>query len=204
MVPGGNSPPGRPMPHATPINTPCGYCFERWAEVYDHILPKSYGGSNSRSNLLPACSRCNGLVGSRVFDSLEEKRNFIRRELGLPDLPVFGSLPPLQVGDRPVVTHVAAKKPPRAGRMVGEGVCEVCGEPFPIRHQRMKQPKRFCSGACRMRANVLKNGCRRCRGDRLVDELAAARRVVELAKECSAPSEELIVALLAYDQTTRR
>lgn len=60
---------------------PCGYCFEEWADCYDHILPVAHGGTNKKSNLYPACRRCNSLVGAREFKSLDEKRDYIREKL---------------------------------------------------------------------------------------------------------------------------
>lgn len=60
---------------------PCGYCFERWADCYDHIQPVAHGGTNLKSNLYPACRRCNMLVHARLFQSLEEKRDYIQAEL---------------------------------------------------------------------------------------------------------------------------
>ena len=60
---------------------PCGYCFEEWATCYDHIKPVCHGGTNKKSNLYPACSRCNGLVCGNLFASLDEKRDYIRAKL---------------------------------------------------------------------------------------------------------------------------
>jgi|SRR6266850_3929038 len=60
---------------------PCGYCFEEWADCYDHILPVAHGGTNRKSNLYPACRRCNSLVGAHEFKSLDEKRDYIRAKL---------------------------------------------------------------------------------------------------------------------------
>jgi len=45
----------------------CAYCGVNAALVkltLDHVRPRSYGGSSMRSNLVPACSRCNALKGS--------------------------------------------------------------------------------------------------------------------------------------------
>lgn len=56
---------------------PCGYCFEEWATCYDHIIPITYGGSNDIRNLMPACHLCNALASGKVFDTIEQKREFI-------------------------------------------------------------------------------------------------------------------------------
>jgi hypothetical protein len=58
--------------------TPCGYCFSRWATGYDHIIPWVYGGTEERSNLYPSCRRCNSILGSKIFASLQEKREYVR------------------------------------------------------------------------------------------------------------------------------
>jgi hypothetical protein len=57
---------------------PCGYCFQRWADCRDHILPKSAGGGSDSNNLYPTCDRCNALLGAKIFGSLDEKREYVR------------------------------------------------------------------------------------------------------------------------------
>lgn len=59
----------------------CGYCLDEWAQVYDHLVPVAYGGTNKKSNLFPSCNRCNLLVSSKVFDTIEAKVAFVRSEL---------------------------------------------------------------------------------------------------------------------------
>ena len=48
-------------------NPLCTYCMERGhvtpADVVDHILALSLGGSNDRPNLTPACKTCNDAKG---------------------------------------------------------------------------------------------------------------------------------------------
>jgi hypothetical protein len=61
--------------------TPCGYCFERLATGFDHLVPVSYRLDNCDSNLYPACIRCNRLAGNLLFDSIEEKREYVRKRL---------------------------------------------------------------------------------------------------------------------------
>lgn len=61
--------------------TPCGYCFQEWANSWDHILPVSERGRNGGTNLFPCCKRCNSILNSKVFDTLEEKRAYIRERL---------------------------------------------------------------------------------------------------------------------------
>jgi 5-methylcytosine-specific restriction endonuclease McrA len=64
--------------HKPPKDTPCGYCFEEWATGWDHILPWVAGGSEEQNNLYPCCKRCNNILNSRIFDSLEAKREYVR------------------------------------------------------------------------------------------------------------------------------
>ena len=62
------------------LNYKCPYCGEKiylesgWSEfsvgfVIDHVIAKSKGGTNKRSNLLPCCANCNSSKGPK---SLEE------------------------------------------------------------------------------------------------------------------------------------
>lgn len=62
-----------------PKYTPCGYCFSQWATVWDHIIPFSYGGRTIDDNLYPSCRACNAIASDKVFDSIEEKRNYIMK-----------------------------------------------------------------------------------------------------------------------------
>ena len=61
-----------------PRNTPCGYCFEKWATCWDHIIPYSLGGPTNTENLMPACAACNGLLHDKVFNTVQEKREYVR------------------------------------------------------------------------------------------------------------------------------
>lgn len=72
---------GRLTCPATRGEIPCGYCFSRWATGYDHLIPWVYGGTGEESNLYPCCRRCNSILGSRIFDSLQEKRKYVRNWL---------------------------------------------------------------------------------------------------------------------------
>jgi 5-methylcytosine-specific restriction endonuclease McrA len=66
---------------AIPPDTPCGYCFEDWATVWDHILPRARGGRTRQANLMPACRACNVWFADRVFPSIEAKREARRQWL---------------------------------------------------------------------------------------------------------------------------
>lgn len=69
---------GRSVAKPIPRNTPCGYCFKRWARCWDHIIPWSAGGLSDQDNLMPSCRGCNGLLSDKVFTSIEEKREYVR------------------------------------------------------------------------------------------------------------------------------
>lgn len=52
----------------------CAYCGRLFASplemTVDHVIPKSRGGSNDKSNRLPACQRCNIAKGARPLSAL--------------------------------------------------------------------------------------------------------------------------------------
>ncbi len=62
----------------------CAYCRCQRATTLDHIKPRSNGGSNLRSNLVPACIECNHSKGSEnwlVWYQRQEFYNKIVEEL---------------------------------------------------------------------------------------------------------------------------
>lgn len=69
---------GRSSQRRIPKETPCGYCFEEWATCWDHIIPYTYGGSIDPENLMPSCRLCNAFCHDKVFDSIEEKRQYVK------------------------------------------------------------------------------------------------------------------------------
>ena len=44
----------------------CAYCRERRANTIDHLKPRTAGGSDLRSNLVPCCLQCNHSKGSEL------------------------------------------------------------------------------------------------------------------------------------------
>jgi hypothetical protein len=61
--------------------TPCGYCFNEWATVWDHLQPWSKFGLSKAKNLYPSCGRCNRMLYDFSFASIEEKREYARTTL---------------------------------------------------------------------------------------------------------------------------
>jgi Zn-finger protein len=62
----------------------CAYCgcsldpFRNW-EI-EHVIPKSRGGTDDASNLVPACRRCNSIKSARSLDEFREHLNDIAIE----------------------------------------------------------------------------------------------------------------------------
>lgn len=54
-----------------PIGQRCYYCRDS-AATWDHVVPRSRGGTNHRRNLVPACQRCNGWKADRTLDEWRE------------------------------------------------------------------------------------------------------------------------------------
>jgi len=64
-----------------PVDTPCGYCFQQWATIYDHMRPRRLGGNSTLQNLHPSCLRCNTVLAGHCFNSIEERREYVRQVL---------------------------------------------------------------------------------------------------------------------------
>lgn len=71
----------------------CFYCLREFGEVvlwhgrpvtlrlhWDHLVPYSYGYNNLDNNFVAACHICNGIKGSRMFDTTEEAREYINEK----------------------------------------------------------------------------------------------------------------------------
>ena len=54
----------------------CAYCRCKRADTVDHLKPRSKGGSNLRSNLVPACKSCNHSKGSEDWLTWYEQQEF--------------------------------------------------------------------------------------------------------------------------------
>jgi hypothetical protein len=114
--------------------TICGYCFDRWATVFDHLNPHSNGGSNRPRNLYPSCCRCNAVLSNFVFDTLQEKRDWIKGKL-------------MARGEwKPAVFLELPEDPTADALYVGvERDCVRCGK----RIEAKRSWQRFCSTVCR-------------------------------------------------------
>jgi len=54
----------------------CAYCRCKRANTIDHLRPRCKGGSNLRSNLVPACHECNHSKGSEMWLSWYQRQTF--------------------------------------------------------------------------------------------------------------------------------
>ncbi len=71
----------------------CFYCFRPFGSlvirnnvdiklkiVWDHIIPVSFSQDNQDSNFAAACQVCNSLKGKKLFKSIEEIREYVKRK----------------------------------------------------------------------------------------------------------------------------
>lgn len=60
----------------------CGYNIYDFSESkqlsVDHIVPYSYALSLGEDNLITSCMECNQKISNKIFNSLEEKKEYIR------------------------------------------------------------------------------------------------------------------------------
>lgn len=54
----------------------CAYCRCKRATTIDHLKPRSRGGSNLRSNLVPACLECNHAKGSEDWLTWYQRQDY--------------------------------------------------------------------------------------------------------------------------------
>lgn len=57
----------------------CYYCGE-FATQIDHLMPISAGGSSSFDNLVPCCAPCNLTGSDHVFETIEDKTEYILKK----------------------------------------------------------------------------------------------------------------------------
>jgi hypothetical protein len=58
----------------------CAYCHDQPATQIDHVVPVSWKECNHIFNLRPACAWCNLLAGSQVFETFDDKYDWLRDE----------------------------------------------------------------------------------------------------------------------------
>ena len=51
----------------------CGAIVTGRARCKDHFKPRSKGGLNNETNLVPACNVCNGIKGDRTFEQARSR-----------------------------------------------------------------------------------------------------------------------------------
>lgn len=67
----------------------CGvHCFDSYTQnkrsvTVDHAYPHSAGGKNNVENLITCCAECNRVKSSKIFNSLDEARNYIKKQRNL-------------------------------------------------------------------------------------------------------------------------
>lgn len=142
---------------------PCGYCFEEWADCYDHIRPVSRGGTNKKSNLYPACKRCNSILSNKLFKNLDEKRNFIRAEL--KNREEWHSADQMQrmrerISAKETTSNILFEQMPleivgkeKSANSARKRICincENCDTEFILKRKQGRDPQRFCSAKCRV------------------------------------------------------
>jgi hypothetical protein len=62
----------------------CVYCHNRPATQIDHVIPYSYIRTHVLENLRPACQWCNLLASDKVFETFEDKYNYLREQRTKP------------------------------------------------------------------------------------------------------------------------
>lgn len=60
--------------------TTCAYCHENYATQIDHVIPVSWKLSNHIDNLRPCCEWCNLAMGDKVFETFDDKYEWLREQ----------------------------------------------------------------------------------------------------------------------------
>jgi len=56
----------------------CGKQFYKLIPVWDHAEPFMFSQNNEANNFVASCSYCNGWKSSKIFQSLEEVKDYVR------------------------------------------------------------------------------------------------------------------------------
>jgi len=120
--------------------TPCGYCFQNWATGWDHLIPFSYRADNRRLNLYPSCRRCNSILGNKIFQTIEDKREYVRSrliEMGKWKIPSGENLPSLPevIYPKEKMAEVLQQRLPPSGFSTAQGGAG------PVREMRERVPR---------------------------------------------------------------
>lgn len=134
-----------------PEGIPCGYCFSNWATSWDHLVPFSYRDDQSWENLYPSCKRCNCILGSKMFNTIAEKREYVRTRLmqmGVWNVPSVSSEIPEEETTSEILHNevpvdvLGCDSSPR---------CVECGAE--MRYGKMQFLKQYCSTQCKRKVN---------------------------------------------------
>jgi len=114
-----------PLPSELPIGFRghlCVYCLTALATTRDHVVPHLLaGGSGKRKGgadpgvTVPACQRCNSMLGSKVFATFEDRWLWVRKQLSAKD------------------------------KELGSRTCEACRRPFAVRRAWARFCSRACN-----------------------------------------------------------
>lgn len=140
----------------------CFYCGGI-ADTRDHVIPVAFT-SLTRKNVgyrgkcVPCCRRCNSILGDKVFDSLEERRNYVVDKL-LMELRKQTIIPNDEqpIESLPVEENTKSIKPAKKITIskvkTFEITCLTCG----IVYAATRRWQRFCSNECRRKFHRTKN-----------------------------------------------
>ncbi len=63
------------------FNSECAYCGNHKKDLHqDHVVPLSKSGSNTKTNIIPACPTCNNNKKARLLEEWYHKKEFYSRE----------------------------------------------------------------------------------------------------------------------------
>ena len=77
---------------------------------WDHLLPYSYVRNNHHRNFVAACNFCNAIKSNKVFDSIEEAREYVQKKRSDKGMPV--SKVRVNVSQKKAMAKVLFKKMP--------------------------------------------------------------------------------------------
>lgn len=142
----------------------CFYCGSKFGEEHivkgklfrvilnwDHLLPVAYRADNNRSNYVAACSVCNLIKSSQIFNTAKEARSYVRFQRIRKGWPV--SEVPKTIPQKEVVAKILWPTMPGEA-LLGhspnsfEKFCDNCGRQF----KWIRRTARFCCASCRFEA----------------------------------------------------